>query len=259
MDGFGPGTYGEAFADVYRTWYGGITDAEATAAFVDQHCCAGPVLELGVGDGRLAYPLAARGRLVIGIDASPSMLHQLSASTTTATTMTDDTTAIEGAGRVIAVLADLANLPIIGPIGGALCAFNTLFNLPSIDQQQALFDRVAACLEPGAALIIEAITGQGLADTLDQSVGISRMSVDRLVLSATRVDAAAQTIEGQHVDITESGIRLRPWQLRWTTPPQLDAMAASAGLSLVERVASWHGDPFDDDADRHISVYRSAN
>ncbi len=140
---------------------------------------------------------------------------------------------------------------------GPFAAFNTLFNLPTPEQQQSLFDRVAAALVPGAPLIIEAITGQGLADSLDQSIGISRMSVDRLVLSATRVDPRAQTIEGQHVDITEGGIRLRPWQLRWTTPAQLDAMAERAGLALTERLAGWHDEPFDDDADRHVSVYRA--
>lgn len=250
MDGFRPDTYGEAFADVYAQWYGSITDAEATAAFVHERCSDAPLLELGVGDGRLAFPLAARGRVVIGIDASRSMLDQL---------LIAEVNNAAGTGQVVPLLADLASLAIVGPIGGALCAFNTLFNLPSPEQQQSLFDGVAAALSPGAPLIIEAITGQGLADGFDQSVGISRMSVDRLVLSATIVNSHAQTIEGQHVDITESGIRLRPWQLRWTTPAQLDTMANLAGLTLTERVAGWNGEPFDNDADRHISVYRAAD
>ncbi|MEZ5228276.1 MAG: class I SAM-dependent methyltransferase [Acidimicrobiales bacterium] len=249
MDGFRPDTYGEAFADVYAQWYGSITDAEATAAFVDTRSVEGPILELGVGDGRLALPLADRGRIVVGVDASRSMLDQLA-------TRDEAATRASTTGRVIALMADLARLPVVGPIGGALCAFNTLFNLPSADQQQGLFDRLASALAPGAPIVVEAITGHGLAESLDQSVGISQMSVDRLVLSATRVDAAAQTIEGQHVDITEHGIRLRPWQLRWTTPEQLDAMAKRAGLRLDERIADWHGEPFDDESDRHISVYR---
>ncbi len=249
MDGFRPDTYGEAFADVYGVWYGSITDAEATAAFLARRCSEGVILELGVGDGRLALPLASTGRLVIGIDASPSMLEQLALAAEASP---------PAPGRVLPLLADLGRLPIAGPVAGALCAFNTLFNLPSAERQQALFDRMAAALAPDAPLVIEAITGQGLADSLDQSVGISRMSVDRLVLSATMVDAEAQTIAGQHVDITEDGIRLRPWQLRWTTPSQLDAMAVAAGLTLTERFASWNAEPFDDESDRHISVYRRA-
>ncbi len=251
MEGFrpetyGPETYGNAFADVYASWYGGITDAAATAAFVDARSAPGSILELGCGDGRLAEPIASRGRTVIAVDASAAMLDRCSARSP------DDARP----GRVLPVRADLANLPIGGRVGGALCAFNTLFNLPSAERQLRLLRSVAAVLAPGGALVIEAITGTGLDDATGQSVGISRMTVDRLVLSATIVDVASQTISGQHVDISGSGIVLRPWQLRWTTPEQLDAMAISAGLSLLERHGDWDETPIGPDSDRHVSVYR---
>lgn len=260
MEGFGPDTYGEAFADVYGSWYATITDAEATAAFLHERCAAGPILELGVGDGRLAMPLAGYGRTIIGIDASISMLDRCRQAETErvdgATVGANETSVT---GSVVVLLADLAALPITGPIGGALCAFNTLFNLPKPQQQQELFTRVANALTPGAPLVIEATTGRGLAESDTQSVGVSRMSVDRLVLSATVVDHEAQTIAGQHVDITESGIRLRPWNLRWTTPDQLDAMATAAGLELSERFADWHSEAWTESAETHVSVYRRAS
>jgi hypothetical protein len=69
-------------------------------------------------------------------------------------------------------------------------------------------------------------------------------------------DRAAQTITGQHVHVTEAGIRLRPWHLRYATPAQLDAMAADAGLVLAWRAAGWEGEPFTEDADVHVSAYR---
>lgn len=248
MDGFRPDTYGEAFADIYRSWYGNITDADATARFVDDRCAPGIVLELGVGDGRLARPLAERGRCVVGVDASAAMLEQCM------DTVGPDRGA--SAGEVLPLRADLAALPIHGPVGGAICAFNTLFNLASAEAQGGLLATLASALHPDGAVIVEAVTGHGLADSAEQSIGISRMSVDRLVLSATLIDAAAQTIAGQHVDISESGIRLRPWHLRWTTPSQLDALASGAGLRLSERHGGWNGEPFVDDSEVHISVYR---
>ncbi len=245
-DTYGPHTYGEAFADVYTSWYGDITDADATASFVAARSRPGPILELGCGDGRLAEPIAARGHTVIGVDASPAMLERCTARSP----------ADALPGRVLPIRADLAHLPVGGPVGGALCAFNTLFNLPSPERQLALLRSVASVLVPGAVLVIEAITGSGLDDANGQSVGVSRMTVDRLVLSATIVDVSTQTIRGQHVDISEAGITLRPWQLRWTTPEQLDAMATEAGLTLAERYADWDESPVGPDSDRHVSVYR---
>lgn len=246
LGSFGPSTYGDSFADVYDAWYHDISDPAATAAFVTSRSGPGPVAELGVGTGRLVDALLARGSAVVGFDASAAML-----------------AACEERPGLTRVLGDLAALPLPqrpGAIGGALCAFNTLFNLDSASKQAAMFAAVADALHPDGALVIEAITGVGLgADSAEgggDSVGISRIEADRLVLSATRVDVEAQTIIGQHVDITDGDIRLRPWRLRWTTPAQLDELAGLAGLRLAERYADWDESTFDDDADRHVSVYR---
>lgn len=239
MQGFGPSTYGDGFADVYNDWYGTITDAEATAAFVASCRADGPVLELGVGSGRLVPALEAAGCTVIGLDASQSMLTQCPADLAT-------------------IRADLAALPLRpAPFAGAaVCAFNTLFNLPTVEAQLSLLQQVASLLFAGGALVIEAITGAALTDGPPQSVGVSRMTATDLVLSATLLDTEAQTIQGQHVEITETGVKMRPWLLRWTTPDQLDQLAALAGLTLAERYADWGRSPFTSDSDKHISVYR---
>jgi hypothetical protein len=239
VKGFGPATYGDGFADVYDQWYSGITDANATAAFVASRVTEGPVLELGVGSGRLVGPLQALGLTVVGVDASAAMLDRCRRQHP----------------RTPLVVGDLANLPLAGPVGGALCAFNTLFNLPTAGQQQCLLATMASVLAPSAPLIVEAITGTALADGPQSSVGVSKMATDQLVLSATTLRHDDQVIEGQHVDITADGIVLRPWQLRWTTPLQLDDMAANVGLELVERHGGWEDEPFNDDAELHISVY----
>lgn len=249
LGSFGPSTYGDSFADVYDAWYHDISDPQATAAFVSHRSGPGPIAELGVGTGRLVDALIGRGAHVIGFDASAAMI--------------DGCAPRPGLTRV---LGDLAALPLPkrpGGIGGALCAFNTLFNLDSVDKQAALFESVAGALHPEGSLVIEAITGVGLdasasSGASGDSVGISRIEADRLVLSATRIDADAQTIIGQHVDITDGNIRLRPWRLRWTTPSQLDGLADRTGLVLTERYADWDESPFEPDGERHVSVYRPA-
>lgn len=239
MQGFGPSTYGDGFADVYNDWYGTITDAEATAAFVAACRADGPVLELGVGSGRLVPALQAAGCTVIGLDASRSMLAQCP-------------------DELATIRADLAALPLRQTpfAGAAVCAFNTLFNLPTAEAQLALLQQVASTLVARGALVIEAITGAALIDGPPQSVGVSRMTASDLVLSATLLDTEAQTIQGQHVEITEAGVKMRPWLLRWTTPEQLDQLAAFAGLTLTERFADWDRSAFTPDSDKHISVYR---
>jgi hypothetical protein len=83
-----------------------------------------------------------------------------------------------------------------------------------------------------------------------------RISADEVVLAVTSTDHVAQTISGSHVHLTERGIRLRPWHLRYATPAQLDELAASAGLVLDWRRGGWRDEPFTADSSVHVSAYR---
>jgi hypothetical protein len=194
-------------------------------------------LELGVGTGRLVDALQQAGLTVIGLDSSAAMLKASRAQTPL-------------------VIADISAIPLraTAGIGGALCAFNTLFNLPTTGMQQEVFLQVASVLT--GPLVVEAMTGIELAEADTQSVGVSRLTADSLVLAATVIDHDAQTITGQHVDISQAGIQLRPWHLRWSTPAELDAMAERAGLELAERYSDWNQTPFEQSSEAHVSVYR---
>ena len=247
MEGYEASTYGDRFAEVYDDWYGEVTDAAACAARIAGLVAAaggGAVLELGVGSGRLALPLVERGLEVHGIDASEAMVARLRAK--------------PGGEQVRVTVGDMAELALVDPppFAVVLVAFNTFFNLPTEDAQRRCLRRVAALLAPGGSFLLEAFVPDVPGGTgVDGALTPRHISADEVVLSVSQRDRAAQTITGQHVHITEAGIRLRPWHLRYATPDQLDALAAAAGLELAWREAGWAGEPYTDASDVHVSAY----
>ena len=249
IDGYGPSTYGDRFADVYDAWFGDVSDTRATverlAALAAAVAERRPVLELGGGSGRLALPLAERGLATWTVDASLAMVRRLRAK--------------PSGHRVHAVVADMAALPLArGPrFSVAVCAFNTLFNLTTTEDQRRCLRDVAARLVPEAGrLVVEAavIAEDERHDTAG-AVEPRHIGLDEVVLTVSRFDPATGVICGQHVQLTEGGIRLRPWVLRYLAPRELDALAAQAGLRLTERHAGWRGEPFTADSPRHVSTY----
>ncbi len=251
MEGYEASTYGDRFADVYDDWYADVTDVAAcTARLADlvDEVGGGAVLELGIGSGRLALPLAARGLEVHGIDASRAMLDRLRAK--------------PGSEALTLVQGDMADLELgaVPPFAVVFAAFNTFFNLSSADAQQRCLARVAALLAPEGVFVLEAFVP---ADARDVPSGVAVtprvIAADEVVLAVSRHDAVQQTITGQHIHITEAGIRLRPWHLRYADLVQLDAMAAVAGLELTWRHGGWDGRPFGPDTGVHVSAYRRGN
>jgi SAM-dependent methyltransferase len=204
------------------------------------------VLELGVGTGRLAVPMAAAGLHVVGVDSSEAMLERLAAR--------------DVAGIVTPIRGDMVDDLPDGPFDAALVAYNTIFNLLDEAAQQRCFAEVADRLRPGAAFVVEAFVPNGRRPNGRTSdVSVRSLTVDHVVLSVSVDDPERQRAEGQFVQFTESGgVRLRPWSIRWATPAQLDAMATDAGLSLAERSGDMSGEPFTDDSAQHVSIYRKA-
>ncbi len=237
--------YGRSFADVYDHWYHGVSDAEATARFVAARCGGAPVLELGVGSGRLAEPLVDLGVRVIGLDASSDMLDRCPRPSATA-------------GSLQLIRADMRALPLAGNIGAVLIAFNTLFNLSSRDEQQRLFLELAPLVGATGAIIVEALDATPLSAGPDRSIGAREVDDDGVVVTAIQVDKVAQTLTGQHLQVDHRGVAVRPWRLCWLTPDQLDELATEAGFRLAERYRSWDGLPFTSGDETHISLYRAA-
>ncbi len=258
MEGYESSTYGDRFADVYDEWY---PPDERTAAAVETLAALavppGPVLELGIGTGRLALPLAERGLDVRGVDASPKMLARLRSK--------------PGGERIPVVLADLAAVPVppapdhregggtTAPCSVVVAAGNTLFGLLSAEAQHACFTNVANALRPGGRFVGEAFVPPTDEEaTTDEGVTIRSMTAEHLVLSAARRDRERQTISGHYVDLRDGAIVLRPFHLRYAGLAELDAMAATAGFELEHRWSSWTRQPFTDRSTDHVSVWRRA-
>ncbi len=229
-----PPDYGDSFADVYDDWYGHVTDPDATAdraAALAREAGVPRVLELGIGSGRLALPIADRGIDVVGIDSSPAMVDLLAAKS--------------GAERIEVHRGDMteADALVDGPFGAVLIAFNTLFNVVDPDDQTRVLTAAAQLCAPDGSVLIETAVWPDPPESRERGLSTSRVDLDRVVLSATDHDPATQVVTGQHIDITEAGTRLRPWRIRYLTLPQLDAMATDAGLELADRWGDWSGRP----------------
>ena len=219
MEGYDEATYGDRIADVYDDWYGEITDTAACVDGLRRLAGDGPVLELGVGTGRLAIPLVRAGLRVTGIDSSAAMLERLAAK--------------PGGALVETVAGDMADPPVGNRrFSLVFAAYNTLFNLTGPGAQQACFEKVAALLTTDGRFVVEAFVPDAERVGPTDVVVPRQVAADRVVLSVTQSRPGDQTLLGQYIDITEDGIRLRPWHIRYAGPDELDAMANAAGLRL---------------------------
>ena len=250
-------TYGASFADVYDEWYGTSDDLNAV---VDLLTTWKPrrVLELGVGTGRIAIPLAARlqaddeSATVVGVDESPEMLALLATN--------------DPLGHVRAVLGDMVDDQPHELFDLIFVSYNTLFNVVERDRQRACIAEAAARLSDGGVLIIDACvidTSGVMTSDINASGNItSGASTEQRgpwqVHTATLFDAASGTVTGSITSRHEDGrVAVRPFTITYSSPEEIDSMCAAAGLTLVSRHGSWQKTAFDDDSARHVSVYRN--
>jgi SAM-dependent methyltransferase len=241
MERYGRETYGDQVADLYDDWYQDLPETQDSVERLAELAGAGPVLELGIGTGRLALPLAARGLEVHGLDSSTAMLERLRAK--------------PGGERIQAHVGDMAEIGVEGRFSLVFVAVNTFFLLASQEEQVRCFASVAARLTPGGVFVIEAHVPDPAAFREQQSLRVTGLTADSVLLSASRFDAATQRMESQQLQIGQDGMRLVPGVLRWAWPSELDLMARLAGLRLRERWGGWRREPFDAASRWHVSVY----
>jgi SAM-dependent methyltransferase len=233
---YDPGTYGERIADVYDEWFPDEwLQTEASIERLAELAGTGPVLELGIGTGRVTVPLARRGLDVHGIEASEAMAQKLREK--------------PGGERVRVTVGDIAEVDVAGQFTLVLAIGDTLNLLPTQEKQVACMRRFTEKLAPGGAFVVEGIVAKD--PPPGGSVSVQRVEEDEIVL----VVASAQAGRAAHVVLGGDGIRIIPVFGRQIPAPELDLMAQLAGLQLRERWGGWEREAFGPGSRRHVSIY----
>lgn len=230
MTGWADEAFGEAWATVHDVVMADLAaESGATVDRLDGLLAApGRILELGVGTGRLAIPLAALGHEVVGVDASPAMLAVLAGK--------------PGGGAVTAVLGTMDEPPVEGSFDLAVAAANTLFALPTQDRQARMVAAAGRLLRDGGVLVVDCAVPQPWRfDGTDS--GPVRAGVH---------DPVAQVVRGAAVIHEEHEL---PLDIRYAWPGEIDLMARMAGLELRSRHAGWAGEAFTGGSTRHVTTY----
>ncbi len=215
---------------------------DSAVDFLAAQAGAGPVLELGIGTGRLALPLSRRGLPVYGIELSSDMADQLRSN--------------GGADAITVTLGDFASTVAGGCSGSATLAYlvrNTIMNLTTQDAQVACFANVAAHLAPGGAFVMEVIV-PGL-QRLPPGETVQAFAVTPTHLGFEEYDVARQRSISHHYWVSDDKLETFSAPFRYVWPSELDLMARLAGMTLRERWHDWDRSPFTSESRSHISVW----
>jgi SAM-dependent methyltransferase len=220
-------------------------DTEAAVAFLAERAGSGPVLELAIGTGRIALPLAERGHDVRGIDASEAMVGQLRSK--------------PGGASIPVSFGDFADVAVEGRYTLIYVVFNTLFALQTQEEQVRCFENAAARLTDDGAFVVEAFVPDLTRFDRDQRVQVDRVGLEDVWLHVDRHHPADQRVESRVIRLSEEGTRFYPVQIRYAYPPELDLMGRLAGLRLRERFDGWRREPYSGMTGTCISVYERAD
>ncbi len=221
------------FAGAAAEHYDADTADIPVAPVVDflEPLAGGGALELAIGTGRIAVPLAARGISVAGIDLSPDMVAQLRRKSS----------------EIPVEIGDYATTRIEGAFSLVYIVFNSIVNQTTQDGQVATFANAAAHLEPRGSFVVEVGTPNmgplGVFDLSDTHVGVDEY------------DAATQRSASHHFTLRDGVWERRSIPFRSVWPAELDLMARLAGLELRERWADWDRSPFTAGSTKHVSVW----
>jgi SAM-dependent methyltransferase len=200
----------------------------------------GAALELGIGTGRIAIPLAQRGVRVHGIDLSEAMVARLKAK--------------PGSEDIDVTIGDFATATVDGRFSVAYLVFNTIMNLTTQDEQVACFQNVAAQLEPGGCFVIE--VGVPELQRLPRGETFLLFDMSEAHVGIDEYDLANQSLVSHHFQQRGDGTFERssgPFRYVW--PAELDLMARIAGMRLRERWGGWKREPFTSESTKHVSVW----
>jgi SAM-dependent methyltransferase len=226
--------YDESSADMFEP-----AVVDPAVDFLAELAGSGAALELGIGTGRLALPLAQRGIRVHGIDLSEAMVARLRTK--------------PGAEDIEVTIGDFATTRVEGTFSLAYLVFNTIMNLTTQDEQIACFENVAAHLEPGGCFVIE--VGVPALQRLPPGETVRAFDISATHLGFDEYDVVSQGLISHHYSVVDGKLELHSVPFRYVWPSELDLMARLAGMRLRERWSGWKREPFASDSRKHVSVW----
>ncbi len=203
---------------------------EPVVDFLEPLAHAG-ALELAIGTGRIAVPLAGRGVRVVGVDLSPDMVARLRQKT--------DEIPVE--------ISDMTTTRVDGTFSLVYIVFNSINNVTTQNGQVAVFANAAAHLEPRGCFVVEVGVQNKqrleVFDLSDTHVGVDELDFD------------TQRLVSHHFSLVDGQWRRLSVPFRSVSPAELDLMARLAGMELRERWADWDRSPFTAESTKHVSVW----
>ncbi|HLT19650.1 MAG TPA: class I SAM-dependent methyltransferase [Thermomicrobiales bacterium] len=239
----GDGYFGEWIAARYDEDEGGMFAPEViepTVDFLAGLAGDGPALEFGIGTGRIALPLAARGIPVHGIDLSRAMVERMRAK--------------PGGHAIDVTIGDFATTRVERQFRLAYLVFNTINNLTTQAEQVACFRNAAAHLAPGGAFVIE--VGVPPLRLVPPGQRFYTYNVSDTKWDIDEFDFATQQFYSHHFSVRDGQLVRNSIPFRYVWPAELDLMAQMAGMELTERWENWQREPFTAESRKHVSVWK---
>ena len=212
---------------------------EPTIDFLAEIAGSGRALELGIGTGRVALPLAQRGVPVHGIDLSEAMVARLRDK--------------PGGEDIGVTIGDFATTSLGMSFSLAYVVFNTIENLTTQEAQVACFRNVAAHLESGGCFVVEVMVPE--LRRLPPGETFRVFSASENYWGIDEYDVATQGLTSHHLEVVDGRLERVSMPFRYAWPSELDLMAQLAGMRLRERWSGWTREPFTNDSRQHVSVW----
>ena len=199
----------------------------------------GRALEFGIGTGRIALPLAARGVPVQGIELSNAMAAQMSAK--------------PGGDAIGVTIGDFSTTTLDGPFSLVYLVFNTIMNLTTQAAQVACFRNAAAHLGPGGCFVVEVMVPE--LRRLPPGETFHVFTGGRNAWGIDEYDVAGQGLVSHHLEVVDGDLERFSVPFRFVWPAELDLMAQLAGMKLRDRWSGWSREPFTNESRQHVSVW----
>jgi SAM-dependent methyltransferase len=237
-------TWGQDIAEAYDAVHARKADPAVVEPMVDVLAGLagdGATLELAIGTGRVALPLAARGVPVHGIELSAPMVDQLRAK--------------PGADAIPVVIGDMAVTRVAGEFSLVYLVANTIMNLTTQAEQVAVFENAAAHLRPGGCFVVEVVVPQLAAFGPGEPPARVFVAEPGHAGIETLDDPVCQIASSHHWYDVAGRLLHHAAPYRYVWPAELDLMARVAGLALRDRWEDWNRSPFTADSPQQVAVY----